>query len=34
MLAGVVLFTVHAQEPRATIDVSSLGPQVGERVPD
>lgn len=24
----------QAQEPRAQIDVSKLGPQVGERVPD
>jgi len=27
-------FTLHAQTMRARIDVSTLGPQVGERVPD
>ena len=25
---------VHAQSPREVIDVSALGPQVGERIPD
>jgi cytochrome oxidase Cu insertion factor (SCO1/SenC/PrrC family) len=34
--AVAVLFVLHsqAQSPRARIDVSALGPQVGERVPD
>ena len=34
--AVAVLFVLHvdAQSPRARIDVSALGPQVGERVPE
>ena len=34
VLAAFVVFSVRAQQPRAAVDVSSLGPQVGKRVPD
>lgn len=35
LVAAVVMtFDVHAQGARTRIDVSKLGPQVGERVPD
>lgn len=37
LLSVLVLMTapyVHGQQARARIDVSRLGPQVGERVPD
>jgi len=30
----LLVFQVHAQQPRSPIDVSALGPQVGETVPD
>ena len=33
-VAVLVVLHVDAQRPRARIDVSALGPQVGERVPD
>lgn len=33
-LALLVTFQLQAQELRARIDVSKLGPQVGARVPD
>jgi hypothetical protein len=34
MLAVLVALPLYAQGPRTPIDVSALGPQVGERVPD
>ncbi len=34
LVALLVAFPLHAQESRAPINVSALGPQVGERVPD
>ena len=33
-LAALLVLDLHAQNVRARIDVSKLGPQVGERVPD
>jgi hypothetical protein len=34
VLAVVFVLHAHAQATRSRIDVSKLGPQVGERVPD
>ena len=34
LVALLAAFPLHAQESRAPINVSALGPQVGERVPD
>ena len=35
MLAGMLLgFPARAMQPRTPVDVASLGPQVGEQVPD
>ena len=34
LLAGLLIQASLAQTPRQKIDVSKLGPQVGERVPD
>ena len=34
LLALSLTFTLRAQQPRTRVDVSKLGPQVGERVPD
>ena len=34
VLIGLVTSHVGAQAPRTRVDVSKLGPQVGERVPD
>ena len=34
LLALSVTLPLRAQEPRTRVDVSKLGPQVGERVPD
>ena len=33
-LVAVMTLHIHAQGARARVDVSKLGPQVGERVPD
>jgi len=30
----LLAFQAHAQQPRFPIDISALGPQVGETVPD
>jgi hypothetical protein len=34
MLALSLTLPLRAQEPRTRVEVSKLGPQVGERVPD
>jgi hypothetical protein len=34
LLTALLTLTLHAQGTRTQIDVSTLGPQVGERVPD
>lgn len=34
MLAVFLTLPLRAQEPRTQVDVSKLGPQVGDRVPD
>ena len=34
ILALLFTLPLRAQEPRIQVDVSKLGPQVGERVPD
>ena len=34
ILAALLTLPIHAQGTRTQIDVSKLGPQVGERVPD
>jgi hypothetical protein len=34
LLTALLTLTLHAQGTRTQIDVSKVGPQVGERVPD
>ena len=34
LLTALLTLTLHAQGTRTPIEVSKLGPQVGERVPD
>ena len=34
LLIVLLAVPLHAQEARVPIDISALGPQVGERVPD
>lgn len=34
LLAWLFVLSLQAQQPRTPIDVSKLGPQVGQRVPD